>query len=75
MTTEWFQKRRVSQKSRKMLRTARNCHVTGSGLTWGFVMASQIAVWLMKKVVPWYSHDEWVSIYVTENNITDDGFF
>ncbi len=75
MTTKWFYNRRVSQKSRKILRTAEICHVTGSGLTWGFVMVSQIAVSLMKKIVPWCSQDGWVSIYVTENNFNDDGFF
>ena len=74
MTTKWFHNRRVSQKSRKILRTAEVCHVTGSGLNWGFVMVSQKAVLLMKKIVPWCSHDGWVSIYVTENNINDDGF-
>ena len=28
-----------------------------------------------EKIVPWCSHDGWVSIYVTEYNINDDGFF
>ena len=75
MTNKWFHRRKVSQKNRKMLRTAENCHVTGSGLTWEFVMASQIAVWLMKTIAPWCPYDGWISIYATENNINDDGFF
>ena len=52
-----------------------NWHITGSGLKWDLVMTSLIAKWLMKRNVPSYSQDGWVSIYVIKNKINDDGFF
>ena len=57
---------------------AQNCRKFPCNKQWidlGICDGITKAGWLMEKIDPWFSHDGWVSIYVTENNINDDDFF